>query len=96
MVQVPRLLEQEHVGEADEEERSCDAVEEPERDAGGQRSEHGEQDLHPAAGERLDPAEPVIGEVEARLDPVALDPVVGEVAVDLPHHDGAEQHPEDG
>ncbi len=96
VVEVPRLLEQEHVREADEEERRRDAVEETERDASGQRAEHREQDLHPAAGEWFDPAEPVIREMEARLDPVALDPVMREVAVDLPHHDRPEQHPENG
>jgi hypothetical protein len=94
VVEVPRLLEQERVSEGDEEERSCNAIEEPERDASGERSEHREQDLHPAPWERLDPAEPVIGEMEARFDPVPMDPVVREVAVDLPHHDRAEHDAE--
>ena len=94
VVEVVRLFEQEDVGEGQEEEHGTDPVPQPDHDEEREDGQGHEVEVHPDAGPRPDPLEPGVGEGPLGTDPVALDPAIAEIAVDLPEHDRAEEDPE--
>ena len=94
VVEIARLVEQEHVGEGEEERHRRQAVEHAKRDEEREHGERGEVPVHAVARPWLDPPEAVVLEEEMRRDVVALDPAFRPEAPALHQHDDPEHHAE--
>src|SRR3989304_4517643 len=90
VVEIPCLVEQEDVGDAQKEQRRAQAVAEAEHDASRQDAERAEVQVNEGSGPGPNPAEAEVREVEFRMDVVSGDPASMEKLGQLPEHDGAE------
>ena len=96
MVEVNRLIDQEHVGESEREQRSAQTVETAEEDTERRNSQHQKVQIHKIARPGLYPLEAVEFEMELWLDEVLADPVTFDVRAKLPEHHCAEDDSEPG
>src|SRR6185436_15017924 len=92
---ISSLVQHEDVGETEEKEGRRQPVAEADGDAGSQDAENKEVDVHATTRPRFDPTESVVSEVDGRFDVIPADPVMSEIAVDLPKHYRAENDPEE-
>src|SRR5687767_814981 len=95
MIQITRLVQQKNVRESKKENRRRNAVKKSRHHASGRQAEHNEVNVHPRPGPGFYPTESVVSESDGRFNVVTRDPVVGEVAINLPQHDAAEEDAEE-
>ncbi len=94
MVQVLRLIEQKHIGESNQKQHDCHTVEQADHDQDRQQPQDGEMHVHEVARPGLDPAKPIISEVEPGRDEHHPDPVISEILPHIPEHQGTERDAE--
>src|SRR5258705_92392 len=62
------------------------------KNADGQKTQNEKVQIHSMAAPGFDPTEPVISEIELGLDIKAIDPIIQEVAANLPDHDRTKRY----
>ena len=96
MIKVFRLIDEKEVGEAEGEEESGDSIKEPDGEEKRSQEEDTHQGIESGFRKWRDPAKTKILEVKGGCDPQVVDFFVGEIADELPEHEGAEGDAEVG
>src|SRR5687767_14112 len=83
VIQVLCLVEQEYISKGHEKQHGTRAIPRAEQYAQRRYGHDAKMPIHSVTGPRLDPAKPIVSEVELGCDIIGGNPVVGEISINL-------------